>query len=90
MNLLSLAIPGIDLPALALACFALALLLFVITRGKAIGTAAGLILAALGTFLAIAGGGDLLLLAAVELMLLCAYLFFSRRDLQNRNRKEVL
>lgn len=90
MNFLTYAISGIDLPVSTLLCFALALLLFVITRGKAIGTAAGLILAALGTFLAIAGGGDLLLLAAVELMLLCAYLFFSRRDLQNRNRKEVL
>lgn len=90
MNFLTYAISGIDLPVSALLCFALALLLFVITRGKAIGTAAGLILTALGTFLAIAGGGDLLLLAAVELMLLCAYLFFSRRNLQNRNRKEVL
>ena len=50
MNFLTYAISGIDLPVSALLCFALALLLFVITRGKAIGTAAGLILAALGTF----------------------------------------
>ena len=90
MNFLTYAISGIDLPVSALLCFALALLLFVITRGKAIGTAAGLILTALGTFLAIAGGGDLLLLAAVELILLCARLLFPRRVRQKQNRKEDL
>ncbi len=88
MDLLTYSFPGVDIPVVALLCFTVALLFFVITKAGPLGEAAGLLFAALGTGLALAGQADLVLLAAVELILLCAYLLIARAYPRKRGRKE--